>query len=101
MSGSKHDKDKAPITMIPSEAIEEMAHAFNYGAKKYTRNNFKSGIEYTRLLDAAFRHMLAFNNNEDTDPESSRSHISHALASLAMLMYMIKNKPEMDDRYKK
>ncbi len=99
--GTKLDQDKPKVSLIPSEAILEMATAFTYGAKKYGSDNFKSGLAYRRLLDATLRHILALSAGEDTDPESGNSHVGHAMASLAMLCYMMKNRPDMDDRYKK
>jgi hypothetical protein len=98
--GTKFDNGKPRVTLIPSEATLEMAKAFTYGANKYADHNFKKGIKYSRLADAAFRHLLAFVDGEDIDPESKNSHLGHALASIAMLTYMHANKPEMDDRYK-
>ena len=98
--GVKLDSSKPKISLIPSEAINEMAIAFTYGANKYAADNFKGGIAYRRLLDAAFRHLLAISNGEDVDSESGNSHVGHAMASLAMLCYMMKNKPQFDDRYK-
>lgn len=99
--GTKFDAQKPKISLIPAEAIIEMAMAFTYGAQKYGADNFKQGISYRRLLDAAFRHLIALSNGEDADIESGNSHAGHALASIAMLCYMMKNKPELDDRFKK
>jgi hypothetical protein len=98
--GIKQDFGKPKISLIPSEAIIEMAKAFTYGASKYSEHNFKLGIKYSRLLDAAMRHLLAFNSGEDIDFESKNNHLGHALASIAMLTYMTYNKKDMDDRYK-
>lgn len=98
--GTKADNSKPQLNLIPSEALTGMAKAFMYGAKKYNRFNFKKGLEYTRLTDAAMRHILQFLDGEEQDVESGEDHISHALASLAMLKYMMANRPEMDDRYK-
>jgi len=100
VTGLKFDGNKPKISLIPTEAITEMAIAFTYGANKYAADNFKNGVAYRRLLDAALRHILAISNNEDEDSESGNTHIGHALASLAMLAYMMKNRPEFDDRYK-
>lgn len=99
--GTKHDSGKPKVSLIPTEAILEMATALTYGASKYGTDNFKAGISYRRLLDAAMRHLLAFSAGEDIDAESGNTHVSHALASLAMLVYTIKNNPGFDDRYKK
>lgn len=100
MSGTKNDKEKAPLHMIPEDAILGMAEAFAYGAKKYNRFNYKKGLEYTRLTDALRRHTLAFLMGEDIDPESGLHHTKHILANAAMLEYTRIHKTEMDDRYK-
>jgi len=99
--GSKYDNGKAPIHMIPEEAILGMAQAFGYGAKKYDRFNYRKGIELTRLNDSLMRHMLAFSQGIDKDEESGLSHLYHAAANVAMMIYMHENKPEMDDRDKR
>lgn len=99
--GSKYDGGKPRISLIPREALWGMAQALTYGANKYAADNYKLGIEYRRVADAALRHLTAWLDGEETDSESGLSHLDHALASLAMLKYMAINVPEMDDRYKK
>jgi hypothetical protein len=101
MAGTKNDQGKPSISLIPKEAIWGMAQALTFGASKYGRHNFREGIEYSRLADATYRHLSAYMDGEDNDPESGHSHLSHALASLAMLSFMDENRPEMDDRYRK
>jgi hypothetical protein len=99
--GIKHDNGKPRISLIPREALEGAAKALTFGANKYNAHNFKKGIEYSRLVDAVMRHLIAWVDGEDNDFESGLSHLDHALASLSMLKYMEVNKTEMDDRYKK
>lgn len=96
----KNDSGKPKISLIPKEALWGMAQALTYGANKYGQYNFKAGITYTRLADAAYRHLSAFMDGENIDEESGNNHLYHALASIAMLAYMDANKPDMDDRYK-
>jgi hypothetical protein len=97
--GTKNDAGKSPISLIPFEAIKETARAFDFGAKKYGRYNFRNGIEYSRLIDAAIRHIGAFYEGQDIDEESGYNHIGHAIANLSMLIYMYENKKELDDRF--
>ncbi len=97
--GTKSDNGKSPCTLIPKDAVWGMADAFAFGAKKYGRHNFRNGIAYSRLADACMRHLTAYMESENNDPESGLSHIDHALASLAMLKFMSTHKPEMDDRW--
>ncbi len=99
-AGTKHDQGKAPITLIPQEFILGMAEVFAKGAVKYGRHNFRKGIEVSRTLDAAMRHLLAFANSENYDPETGLSHLFHAGCSLAMCAYNLRNNPHLDDRPK-
>lgn len=96
--GIKLDSEKPDLSLIPKEALDGIATALGYGAKKYNRNNYKKGLEYTRLVAAAMRHISAFNSGKDNDDESGLNHIDHALATLAMLKWMIVNKKDMDNR---
>jgi hypothetical protein len=98
--GLKNDAEKPPISLVPTCAITGMANAFAYGAKKYSKHNFRNGLAYSRLVDATMRHLLAFVEGEDVDKESLNLHIDHALASLAMLKFMTVHKQDMDDRWK-
>lgn len=95
----KFDQGKAPLSIIPKEALEYEARAFKYGAEKYGRNNFKaSGLDHTRLLDAALRHIYAYAGGQNNDDESDLNHLGHARANLAMLIYMLENNKGKDDR---
>jgi hypothetical protein len=35
--GLRHDGGKAPMALVPFDAVEEVAHVLGYGSKKYTR----------------------------------------------------------------
>lgn len=96
--GTKHDNGKADLSIVPIEAVEAMARAFTFGSRKYSRGNYKLGIESTRTLAAALRHIMAFCGKEENDPESGLSHLDHALAAIAMTVYNLKHNKQMDDR---
>lgn len=70
------------------EALEQMTIAMEYGANKpeYGRNNWKKGMEWSRLIDAAQRHGLAIVRGEDIDADSGNRHVAHMLASIHMLL---------------
>ncbi len=99
-AGVKHDTGKAPLSLIPTVALTGMAKVFAFGAKKYGRHNFRKGMDHSRVLDAAGRHILAIMDGEDIDPESGEPHWAHALCSIAMYAYMKVAGVGLDDRYK-
>lgn len=68
------------------ETLKQASDAMAYGIKKYGRNNWKAGMAWSRLLDAALRHFVAASLGEDIDEESGLPHTALGLASLHMLL---------------
>lgn len=99
MGGTKHDNGKAPMELLSHQALLQIAEVFGAGAAKYGRYNYKAGIGWSRLIGAAYRHLGAFNSGENLDAETGKSHIAHLGCCVAMLLDMIKEHPELDDRY--
>lgn len=100
MSGVKYDQGKLPMHLLDRTALEAVAGVLQYGAVKYAPENWRGGIEYTRLIGAAMRHLHALNDCEDTDPESGHLHAAHAMCCLMMLIWMMKCRPDLDDRWR-
>ncbi len=96
--GIKHDEDKPDLSLCPRPALDAMARALMFGAKKYSRNNYRGGFKRTRLIAAALRHLTSYSFGEDNDPESGLSHLDHAIACLAMLITNIHEGVSEDDR---
>jgi hypothetical protein len=86
ITAKKFDGAKPDLSLCPTAALEEMARAFMHGEKKYGRDNYRGGMASHRFIAAAMRHLLAWRDGEDSDPESGYSHLGHALASIAMLL---------------
>jgi hypothetical protein len=88
--GIKFDSGKVDRTIVPYDSVVEIAKALHFGAKKYSRNNYKQGMEYLRLLAAADRHLGALTKREDIDPESGLHHLAHAGACIVMMLELIR-----------
>lgn len=97
--GKKLDSGKPPMSLLDRHALEQIAMVLKFGAAKYERDNWRKGINYTRLTDAALRHIFAFIDGEDNDPESNLSHIAHAGCCILFLLRMIKDRRDLDDRH--
>lgn len=100
LSGRKDDTEKLRLELVPVEAINAIARAMTYGAKKYTAWNWSRGIAHMRLVGACLRHVTAYVAGENIDRESGNHHLDHALASLSMLRASIENNLGEDDRPK-
>lgn len=68
------------------KTLELTSSAMAYGIKKYGRNNWKKGMAWSRLVDAALRHFVAAALGEEIDEESGLPHEALGLASLHMLL---------------
>lgn len=97
--GVKFDSDKPPMSLLDPEFLEGVAKVLGFGAKKYAAHNWRNGIEYSRLISAAYRHLGAINKGEDIDPESGLSHAYHLGCCTMFLASMMNTRPDMDDRY--
>lgn len=96
----KFDQDKLPLHLLSTEAMNQTAAVLKFGAQKYAEHNWRKGFSWSRPLAAAMRHITAFNNGEDKDPESGLSHLAHAACCIMFLLEFEKTHPELDDRYK-
>lgn len=95
----KFDGEKPRMDLLDRYAIEQLAAVLTFGARKYAAHNWRNGLEYSRLVAAALRHIHAFNDGEDLDPESGLPHAAHAMCCLMFLLGTMKHRPDMDDRW--
>lgn len=96
----KFDTNKLPLNLLSTEAMNQTAAVLKFGAIKYAEHNWRNGFQWSRPLAAAMRHITAFNDGENTDPESGLSHLAHAACCIMFLLEFEKTHQELDDRYK-
>jgi Domain of unknown function (DUF5664) len=90
---------KVPFSTVPAQVIGEIALGMLEGARKYGRHNYRvAGVRTSVYYDALMRHMTAFWEGEDIDPESGLSHVVKAMSSLVVLRDAMINKKLTDDR---
>jgi hypothetical protein len=100
MQAKKFDSGKPPLDLLDRYALEQIAYALQYGAGKYSRNNWRDGIEQSRLIAAALRHIMAHNDGEDIDSESRCLHLAHASCCIMFAINLLATRPDLDDRHK-
>lgn len=84
--GTKYDSGKPPVSLVPQAMLYGAARAYEFGARKYARHNYRLGINASRLLDAAMRHLSEVAEGKTVDEESGLHPLDHAAAALGMLM---------------
>lgn len=79
--------DKLPIHLWPETATIYGCLGLLDGLLKYGRSNFRAvGAKASIYYDAQRRHMNAWFEGQDNDPDSGLPHLAHALACIAILI---------------
>jgi hypothetical protein len=97
--GQKGTKPEV-FSLLPWRSLGKVARVFGFGAGKYEPHNWRKGYAWSLSTDAAFRHLAAFQEGEDLDPESGLPHLAHAAFHLLALLEFMDTHPELDDRWK-
>ena len=78
---------KLPIHLWPTTASAMGSIGLLDGMLKYGRANWRaSGVRASIYFDAANRHLNAWFEGEENDPDSGVPHLAHALACLAIIV---------------
>lgn len=99
-TGVKFDDGKPDLSLLPPEALTEIAKVLTFGAKKYAAHNWRKGFKWTRVFASTLRHLFAWLRGEDLDPETGLSHLAHAGCNVLFLLTFVLTKTGEDDRYK-
>ena len=97
-----YDDGKAPLATLPWAAIRQMSYVQAYGHRKYGDfHNYRKGLEVSRNLSCALRHIAEYMEGHDTDHESGVNPLAHAMCRLAFVIQNLEDGTAIDDRYKK
>lgn len=99
--GEKGVKPQAH-SYLPRKALDVISEVYSFGAKKYSAHNWRKGYEWSKSYDALQRHLTAWWDREENDPESGLSHLGHAGFHIFALIVFAgdrKKYGEFDDRY--
>lgn len=84
--GRKFDGGKLQYGLVPPLALKEMVKVLTFGAEKYEPDNWKFVPDSKRrYFDAMQRHLWAWKEGEQSDPETGINHLAHAMCCLFFL----------------
>lgn len=98
--GIKHDQEKVQLELFSARWLIGVGQVLTFGAKKYHAHNWRHGIQRSRLIGAALRHVVAYLGGEDFDPETGLLHLHHASCCLMFASELHFTRPDLDDRWK-
>jgi len=77
---------KAPLHVVPATVLMELGCAMLEGALKYGPHNWREiPVRASAYYDAAMRHLMAWWEGQDADPDSGVHHVAKAIATLVVL----------------
>lgn len=90
---------KVPFSVISWVVIAETGLGMLEGGRKYGRHNYReAGVRGSVYFDSTLRHMTAWWEGEDIDPDSGLNHITKAIAGLTVLRDSMIRENWVDDR---
>lgn len=91
---------KVPLSTIPAPVLMEVGAGMLEGhLKGYGRHNYRViGVRASVYYDASMRHLMAWWEGQDLDPDSGLSHISKTIAGLIVLRDAMMRGNWVDDR---
>jgi 5'(3')-deoxyribonucleotidase len=96
--GLRYNENKIRYDLLEPFAINELAKVFSKGAEKYEARNWEKGMSWSSVLASLKRHISAWENGEDKDPESQLLHMGHVAWNALCLLSYYKLYPKGDDR---
>lgn len=90
---------KAPMSTVPANVLVEVGVGMLEGTCKYGRHNYRAaGVRSSVYYDGTLRHLMAWWEGEDLDPDSGMSHVTKAICSLVVLRDAMLQGMVTDDR---
>ena len=92
MQEAKSDAGKFRPSLVPSALVRAVAAVREFGCAKYHDPENWRMVEKQRYVDALYRHLLAYVDGEETDPESGLPHMAHIACNAAFILELTNEK---------
>ncbi len=83
----RYNQWKLRWSLVDWKSIEPMVQVLEFGAKKYSEDNWKKPMDKKQILNSAMRHLIAMMNGEENDPESGLPHVGHLMCNAMFYSY--------------
>lgn len=97
--GAKDNRGKSRVDLLPSRPLLSIGDVMAHGALKYQPHNWRLGLAWSDTMASTMRHLLAFGDGEDLDPESGLPHLAHAGCQVLFLLEYYLTGTGTDDRW--
>jgi hypothetical protein len=94
----RYDDNKLRFDLLHPIAQEGLVRVLTKGAQKYEPRNWERGMSWSKVIASLKRHLNAFEQGIDIDPETGELHIDHLQCNVHFLSAYYKIYPQGDDR---
>lgn len=94
---TRHNEGKPDMSLLPAEALYQMAYVAMDGVKEYGRDNWRAlwGEDTVNVCNASLmRHAAAMNEGILYDKKSGLPHAAHIMMNCAFILEYLKQKKE-------
>jgi len=92
MSDNKEKSDrfnegKLKWSLVHYKSLEPMIKVLEMGAKKYSPDNWKKGLDLKEVQESMQRHLASLMDGETHDKESGELHMGHIMCNAMFWVY--------------
>lgn len=95
--GVQKDDGKLDWSLVDFDSLDEMVKVMQANIGKYDRDNWKKGLNVSRIYNSMIRHLNALKRGEEIEPEDGLHHVGHIMTRAMFLAFMYKFKREFVD----
>lgn len=88
----RYNDGKIRWSLVDFKSLEPMVRVLEFGANKYTEDNWRKGHDKKEILESMMRHLISLMNGEENDKESELSHMGHIMCNAMFYNYNNKTK---------
>lgn len=86
----RYNEGKPKWGLVDFKSLIPLVRVLEYGAEKYSPNNWKKGLNNIEILESLCRHLFCLLSGEINDKESGLEHIGHIMANAMFFSYQQK-----------
>lgn len=83
----RYNDGKLQWSLVHFQSLEPMVRVLEYGTEKYSRENWKKGLDKNEILESMMRHLTALLDGEVIDAESKQYHVGHIMCNAMFYHY--------------
>lgn len=83
----RYNDGKVQWSLVDFKSLEPFVRVLEFGAKKYSKDNWKQEMDLDKILDSAQRHMASMIDGENIDQESGLQHAAHVICNMMFYIY--------------